>query len=123
MEKDIFGVDKEKVGKEKLCFLSETCFEYARRADDCFELHFLRKYRDEYVRLLPDGNHLIEDYYQTAPIILERIGSRYDADSIFSDLMEIIQHLVALIQTGEHTEALTLCKKEFQKVKDRFGIL
>ena len=122
-ETGMFGGDKGKVGEEKgICFLTTACVEHAGLPDDCPELQLMRKFRDEYIRLLPDGSNLIEDYYRTAPLIVQRIKSGMDADAVLENLLSTVRSVVELIQAGRKSEALAVCKKEFQILKERYRV-
>lgn len=57
----------------KPCTVTTACCEYAGLPDDCYALTMMRKMRDEYVRTLEGGEELIREYYETAPLIVERI--------------------------------------------------
>ena len=119
-ETGFLGVDKGKVGEEKNCFLTTACVEYAGLSDDCRELQMMRKFRDEYIRFLPDGDTLIRDYYQIAPLIVEHIKSESDASTTFKNLLKIIRSVVTLVEKDCNSEALALCKKEFQRLKKKY---
>ena len=82
----------------------------------------MRKFRDEYIRLLPVGSNLIEDYYRTAPLIVQRIKSGSDTNAVFENLLSIIRSVVALIQAGRNSEALAVCKREFQILRERYRV-
>jgi len=81
----------------------------------------MRKFRDEYIRRLPEGAMLIEDYYRTAPVIVERIKSQNDSHEVFQKLLTTLREAVRLIETGCYSEALALCEREFKSFKQRYG--
>lgn len=68
------------------------------RTDDCRELTTFRRFRDEWLINQPDGRELIDEYYRTAPIIVERIDRRNDADEIYhsieNDYLEPCLHFI-----------------------------
>jgi hypothetical protein len=88
------------------CFLTTACTQYKGLPDDCAALTTLRTFRDQYMAYHPDGPALIQEYYQMAPKLLERIREQEEA----SILEHIYEHLVLpsvdLIQDGELEEAM-----------------
>lgn len=81
----------------------------------------MRKFRDEYIHSLPDGDSL-EECYQTAPLIVEGIKSSNDGDASFEGLVRTLRSVVELIQAGRDSEAMLVCKKEFQMLKHKYGV-
>jgi hypothetical protein len=53
------------------------------KPDDCYELTMFRNFRDEYLRKLSDGEMLIAEYCQIAPIIVSRIDRLPDRKQIY----------------------------------------
>lgn len=82
----------------------------------------MRKFRDEYIHFLPDGDSLVEEYYKNAPLIVQRIKLCSDSDATFESLLTTIRSVVDLIQAGQYSEALLICKKEFQMLKYKYGV-
>ncbi len=113
---------QEKDGGGGGCFLTTACVEYAGLSDDCEELQVMRKFRDEYICSLPDGGSLVEEYYQAAPLVVQRIKSGGDADATLESLLKTLRNVVELIQSGHNSEALLVCKKEFQMLKRKYGV-
>ena len=74
--------------------------------DDCEELRTLRAFRDCYVRVLPDGPALIEEYYRVAPVIVDRMSSGPDAGILFASLYGSIDRCLSLIREGQSEAAL-----------------
>lgn len=114
-------LDEDKKGNSG-CFLTTACVEHAGLSDDCTELQTMRKFRDGYIHFLPDGDSLVEEYYQIAPLMVQRIKSRSDADAAFERLLRTIRGVVELIQAGRNSEAMLICKKEFQMLRHKYGV-
>lgn len=57
------------------CFISTVICEYFGKRDDCAELNTLRSYRDNWLRNQPEGQQLIAEYYNNAPIIVSKLKS------------------------------------------------
>lgn len=108
--------------KEGWCFLTTACVKYAGLSDNCPELQTMRRFRDEYIKSLPEGSTLIDDYYRTAPLIIQRIKSENDPDAVFKNLLTTLRRVVALIQADCNSKALLVCKKEFEALKERYGL-
>lgn len=73
-------------------------------------MNTLRNYRDNWLRLQPDGEELIKEYYNIAPIIVERLKSSKN----YSEYCEILwdnylQPCLSFIDKKEYE----LCKKRY----------
>ena len=60
-------------GSGSFCFISTVICKYLGKSDDCNELSTLRKYRDTWLRNQPNGQKLIAEYYNTAPLIVSKL--------------------------------------------------
>ena len=60
---------------QKQCFLTTACCEEIGLADDCFELTALRRFRDRVLMKTAHGAREVEQYYDIAPRILDRLRS------------------------------------------------
>ena len=88
------------------CFLTSACVEAKGLSDDCHELTTLRRFRDGYMRSIPEGAADICEYYHTAPLIVEKIRQLPDAAEVFEKLYhELVVPCVALIESGKNEEA------------------
>lgn len=68
------------------CFITTAVCLTMGKSDNCEELTVMRAFRDEWLRKQPDGAALVEDYYQTAPVIVEKIDEQPDRKSIYSSI-------------------------------------
>ena len=69
--------------------------------DDCYELNLLRDYRDRYLAADRKGEALIEEYYNVAPTIVNRINKEENAGEIYENIyQEYLQKCVHLIEQG-----------------------
>ena len=99
------------------CYLTTACVEHKGLPDDCMELSTLRKFRDEYMRSLPTGEAEIEEYYRTAPRIVDAINHSADPEIVYAKLYENeIKPCVELILDGKNEEA-------YRKYKDMVSSL
>lgn len=81
--------------KKKLCFLK------ALHGDDAEEIEVLRAFRDEVLRTTPEGQELIELYYQWSPIIVHAM----EEDEEFKEMVKKIIDALVLKYTG-HLESI-----------------
>ena len=63
------------------CFISTVICEYFGKADDCAELNTLRDYRDNWLRNQPEGQQLIAEYYNNAPLIVSKLKASADYET------------------------------------------
>ena len=103
------------------CFLTSACVEAKGLPDDCHELTVLRRFREEYLRPLPEGETEIAEYYDIAPQIVSTIRLREDSLSIFSDIYDsLVKPCVDLIEKGENEVAHTIYKDRVHKLKEQY---
>jgi hypothetical protein len=87
------------------CFITTACTVAMGLPDDCAELVILRQFRDEYVRQLPNGDKIIDEYYRIAPAIVRKINERPDHQEVFTALFRQIEKAVQLIRERRYSEA------------------
>lgn len=68
------------------CYITTAVCEYNNKPDDCYELTQLRMFRDEWLILQSDGKSLINEYYATAPAIVNLINMQSNKDYIYKSL-------------------------------------
>lgn len=90
------------------CFLTTACVEQFGLGDDCRQLTVLRKFRDEYVRKLPEGEKLISEYYSVAPRIVEGLKQSPDCERRLTVIFYDINRVVSLIEAKKNSEALVV---------------
>ena len=72
--------------RKKFCFITTAVCQSQGKADDCLELTTLRDFRDGYLSQCPDGEALIQEYYQSAPVIVTNIQATSDSDARFAEI-------------------------------------
>lgn len=100
------------------CFITTACVISKGLSDNCYELQVLRKFRDNYVAVQPNGKELILQYYKIAPLIVTEINKRINAQNIYNPIFEEIENAVFLIEQKMYAEAFELyCKivRELEK--------
>ena len=111
----------EKGFHKKFCFITTACCRRLNRPDDCYELTLLRTYRDQYMAFLPDGEKLIEMYYDVAPSIVKHIDRLQDADRIYDGIWDTyIQPCIRLIECGKNEECRALYTQMVLDLKSRY---
>lgn len=103
------------------CYLTTACVEEANLGDDCHELATLRAFRDGYVKMLPEGDSLISEYYRTAPNIVRRIKTSKNRSTILRNILKDVRASVELIEAGENRAALLLYKNMTHRVAGEVG--
>jgi hypothetical protein len=103
------------------CFLSTACVEARGLPDHCEELQILRAFRDEYVRLLPAGEGMIEEYYRIAPAIVAEIQKRESSRAALQRLYEdLVLASVRLIRTSDFEAALAVYRWQVAELREEF---
>lgn len=92
------------------CYITTaTCEEYGK-PDDCYELTAFRKFRDEWLLNQPDGEKLIEQYYSTAPEIVELINKQDNRTEIYKHLNDtFLTKCLSYIEQGNNQR----CKETY----------
>lgn len=100
-------------GNGSFCFLTTVVCNYLGKLDDCIELETLRDYRDTWLKNQPNGMKQIEEYYNTAPLLV----SLLEKSEHYSEYCEImwskyIVHCLNLIKQKKYEE----CRKVYEKM-------
>lgn len=91
------------------CFITTAVCDYAGLSDDCEELTILRWYRDNILYYRPRGPGMINEYYELAPAIVEKINVNPSKDNICDHLLtSYIRPSCAAILEGRFEDALRL---------------
>lgn len=103
------------------CYLTTACTSSRGLADNCDELETLRAYRDSYLKNRPGGNEDINEYYKTAPIIVEKINLSPEADLIWNDIYEnMVVPCVNYIKSSMFDEVYNLYKSFVTKLESTY---
>lgn len=88
------------------CYITTATVGHIGLADDCEELNILRKYRDKLVEEDPEFKKVVLEYYQIAPIIVEKISNSSNKDEILDSIYtEMVVPVVELLKQGKINEA------------------
>ncbi len=108
---------------EPACFITTACTEAKGLPDDCVELETLRKFRNEYLVNLPEGNEILNEYSWIAPQIVHKINTLDNSKSIYEYLFErLVRKSVDLIQEGKMEEAYKNYMSIVNELKDKYVV-
>lgn len=103
------------------CFITTACVMSKGLPDDCHELQVLRKFRDTYVALQPTGKELINQYYKTAPVIVERINRLENAEELYEALFQNIKKAVDFIEQKRDAAAFALYCDVVKELNEKYN--
>lgn len=101
----------EKGFHRKFCYITTAVCESFGKLDDCYELTLLRDYRDHYLAALPDGDRMIQEYYDVAPSIVKHINQKEEASLIYRSIWD--NYLAPCISMIEE-QKLEECRELYQ---------
>ena len=105
----------------KWCYITTAVCKELRRGDDCYELQLLRHYRDTYMQSLPDGEALIEQYYDMAPTIVKHIYRSGHADRIYHDVWNhYLSPCISLIEQNRQEECRLLYTRMVEELREQY---
>lgn len=85
------------------CYITTAVCEYNNKPDNCYELTQFRKFRDEWLILQNDGKSLIDEYYTTAPTLVNLINQQSNKDDIYENLNnKYLKSCLNYIEQGEY---------------------
>ena len=94
-----------KGGSSGGCYLTTACVQYRGLTDDCLELSTLREFRDEYLATTKNGKEEIQEYYMTAPMIVNAINNSGECEAVYEMIYSsIILPCIKLINEGHYEE-------------------
>ena len=103
--------------KKKLCYITTAVCEHEGKPDNCYELASLRKFRDGWLMSEEDGPKLVEEYYDTAPYIVQWINQRPDKLEIYKQInMQYITPCMKYIEEGHNKACKALYKKMVEEL-------
>lgn len=90
------------------CFITEAVTS-AGGQDNGEELNTLRWFRDNILMANPQGQALVQEYVEMAPMVVEAISMRPDALQLFQQIKsEFIDQAVAAVKSGNYKAALEI---------------
>lgn len=99
--------------KKRFCYITTAVCDSMGKPDDCYELTLLRHYRDGWLSGQPEGEALIQTYYDTAPGIIARINTRKDAAGVYAKIYtDYLKPCIRYIEDG----AYEACKNLYMEM-------
>lgn len=115
-------IDKDNNASSGFCYITTAVCQYLGKEDDCHELQTLRWFRDNWLKLQPNGDYYIQLYYKTAPEILTAINSDSAKDRIFKELNTTILSAVDHIESQKFDKAFLIYKSMVSNLLDHYKI-
>ena len=113
---DPFIPDRE---AERRCIVTSATMQIHHGKDDnCDELQTFRKYRDTYLVNQPDGNDLLKEYYEIAPLIVNSINAKHDHKEIYAKFWnEVLEPCLEMMKNGKNEEVKAFYMKSVNELK------
>ena len=103
------------------CFISTACVTARGLPDDCDELQTLRKYRDLLIKERVGFAEIVEEYYQHAPLIVERIEHEPNKSEIYEKLYSnLVLRCVSLLNEGKIDSAVQTYIEIYESLKQQY---
>ncbi len=108
--------------EESGCYITTATFKALKTQNDkCEELELFRWYRDNVLVKEPDGKKLVEEYYKTAPLIVEKINTQPNSEEIYKNLWkEYLKPCLEHLKRGEYQKVKTLYVEMVRKLQREF---
>ena len=109
--------------KSSLCFITSAACKCFNKADDCYELTTLRKFRDGWLMNQPDGKALVQEYYDIAPDIVNAIEASDEKEYVYTRLWLIyIMPCVRSIENGDYDYCKIRYVQMVNYLKEKYNV-
>ena len=103
------------------CYITTAVCDSFGKEDCCYELMAFRAFRDGYLRRQPDGEAMVQEYYETAPAIVQKINAREDAKAIYQGIWDqYLAECLRLIEAEEYELCTSLYRDMVQNLQMTF---
>ncbi len=107
--------------KRKLCYVTTAVCLSLGKQEDCREIRLLKDYRDGFLLSQADGKELIDEYYDIAPTIVNRINKLPDAKDTYHRIYRnYISPCIDLIDQERLDECKNLYVSMMQTLKQKY---
>ena len=103
------------------CFVTTACCEHYGLPDDCLQLTMMRTLRDRYMRYTDEGRRMIDEYYKTAPRIVEKLNASSNQDEVYSYIYTCLNDCVSLVKNEQDEEAMRAYYHMFEEVRNKLS--
>lgn len=91
------------------CFITEAVMAAGGKGDDAEPLQVLRWFRDNVLASTPEGQQMIQQYEQIAPMVVEAVNQREDNMAIYASIYQkFIAPAVEAVKAGQYPQALQI---------------
>ncbi|MBR2179740.1 MAG: hypothetical protein IJ862_05035 [Selenomonadaceae bacterium] len=107
--------------KEEGCFITTAVCTHFGKIDDCYELTMFRHFRDHWLIHQSDGKSLIDEYYEIAPKIVDKINQLINANEVYQSIWQ--NHLkpcLKFIELGNNEKCKQLYCDMVNSLKAQF---
>ena len=103
------------------CFITTAVCDSFGKADDCYELTAFRKFRDKWLVKQSDGKSLVDEYYNIAPKIVEKINSLSDSAEIYKNIWrDYLSACLKFIESGDNQQCKKVYVRMVTTLKEKF---
>ncbi len=89
--------------KSRLCYVTTAVCDSLGKGRDCYEINLLKNYRDSYLMETEEGSRLVNEYYDIAPTIVNRINKLEESQDIYKNIYDTyINPCIRLIENGDN---------------------
>lgn len=111
----------DKRQKKGGCYITTAICQQNGKPDNCYELQMFRRFRDEWLEKQPDGKNLIQEYYQTAPGIVEAIDKQPNSFAIYKNIENTyLKPCLKYIEEGRLEQCKSLYSEMVRKYQEYF---
>lgn len=104
-------LERNPVRNRGLCFITTAACQYLNKPDDCYELTMFRKFRDLWLIHQPDGEYLINKYYEIAPALVKNLDASHIKDILYHELWnKYLQPCLTHIENKKYSDCKQLYK-------------
>lgn len=105
------------------CFITTAVCDNFGKPDDCYELTAFRKFRDGWLKFQNDGQKLIEEYYRTAPSIVDKINALPNAKFIYQEIWDnYLSKCLSYIESRDYYSCKNLYANMVKDLKAKFNV-
>lgn len=104
-----------------LCFITTAACEFLNKEDDCYELTMLRNFRDYWLAHQPEGENLIKEYYEIAPVIVDNINRSNEKEETYMKIWnEYLVPCLSFIEEKRYEDCKELYILMVKSLKSNF---
>lgn len=120
-EKELQKLRKGDTSPNGSCYITTAVCDSFGKSDDCYELTMFRNFRDNWLIKQSDGKTLIEEYYNTAPDIVNKINSLDNKNEIYMNIWnEYLSNCLNYLENKQYNECKELYCKMVVNLKRQY---